>query len=99
MCQSKIEEYVSKRGEAIWAHRRKSTGYVPSTARYEILKRAKFRCELCGVSADEKALEVDHILPRNRGSSDEDTRRTFSDKLYQTELTLKKLPQPWRCNR
>lgn len=72
LCQGKIEEYVSKRGEAIWSHRRKSTGYVPGTARYEILKRAKFRCELCGVSADEKALEVDHILPRNRGGSDED---------------------------
>ncbi|MFM7009521.1 MAG: HNH endonuclease, partial [Betaproteobacteria bacterium] len=72
LCQGKIEEYVSKRGEAIWAHRRKSSGYVPGTARYEILKRAKFRCELCGVSADEKALEVDHILPRNRGGSDEE---------------------------
>ena len=72
LCESKIEEYVSKRGEAIWAHRRKSSGYVPGTARYEILKRAKFRCELCGISADEKALEVDHILPRNSGGSDEE---------------------------
>ncbi len=34
-------------------------------------KRAKFHCELCGVPADEKALEVDHILPRNHGGSDE----------------------------
>lgn len=72
LCQGKIEEYVGKRGDAIWAHRRKSSGYVPGTARYEILKRAKFRCELCGVSAHEKALEVDHILPRNQGGSDEE---------------------------
>lgn len=72
LCQTKIAEYVGKRGEAIWAHRRKSSGYVPGTARYEILKRAKFRCELCGISADEKALEVDHILPRNLGGSDEE---------------------------
>lgn len=72
LCESKIEEYVSKRGAVIWAHRRKSSGYIPGTARYEILKRAKFRCELCGVSADEKALEVDHILPRNLGGSDEE---------------------------
>jgi ATP adenylyltransferase len=35
------------------------------------LKRAKFRCELCGVSADTKALEVDHILPRNHGGTDD----------------------------
>lgn len=71
LCEGKIQEYVEKRGSAIWAHRRKSTGYVPGTARYEVLKRAKFRCELCGISADEKALEVDHIVPRNHGGSDE----------------------------
>lgn len=71
LCEAKIEEYVAKRGSAIWAHRRKSSGYVPGTARYEVLKRAKFHCELCGISADERALEVDHIVPRNLGGSDE----------------------------
>lgn len=71
ICQDKVAEYVDKRGSSIWAHRRKSTGYVPGTARYEVLKRAKFRCELCGISAEEKALEVDHIVPRNLGGSDE----------------------------
>ena len=71
LCEQKIADYVAKRGAAIWEHRRKSSGYVPGTARYEVLKRAKFRCELCGISADEKALEVDHILPRNHGGSDE----------------------------
>ena len=38
---------------------------------YEVLKNAKFRCELCGIPADERALEVDHILPRNMGGTDE----------------------------
>lgn len=71
LCEEKIESYVDKRGDAIWSHRRKSAGYVPGTARYEVLKRAKYRCELCGVSADEKALEVDHILPRKHGGGDE----------------------------
>jgi diadenosine tetraphosphate (Ap4A) HIT family hydrolase len=71
LCNKKIQEYVEKRGSAIWAHRRKSSGYVPGTVRYEVLKRAKFRCELCGISADQKAIEVDHILPRNHGGSDE----------------------------
>lgn len=70
-CRHRIDEYIAKRGDAIWAHRKKSSGYVPGTARYEVLKRAKFRCELCGISADQKALEVDHILPRNKGGSDE----------------------------
>lgn len=48
-----------------------SEGYISGTIRYEVLKRAKFRCELCGVSAEIKALEVDHIVPRNKGGSDD----------------------------
>ena len=71
LCSQKIDEYVNKRGAAIWEHRQKSSGYVPGTARYEVLKRAHFRCELCGISADDKALEVDHILPRNHGGSND----------------------------
>ncbi len=71
LCEEKIEDYVAKRGKAIWEHRRKSAGYIAGTARYEVLKRAKYRCELCGVSAEEKALEVDHILPRKHGGGDE----------------------------
>ena len=47
-----------------------SAGYVSGTLRYEVLKRARFRRELCGVSADVRALEVDHIVPRVRGGKD-----------------------------
>jgi diadenosine tetraphosphate (Ap4A) HIT family hydrolase len=35
------------------------------------LKRAKYRCELCGASAEHKAIEVDHIIPRNHGGTDD----------------------------
>jgi diadenosine tetraphosphate (Ap4A) HIT family hydrolase len=72
LCDAKIEEYLAKRKDP-WSHRRKSLGYVPGTQRYEVLKRAKYRCELCGVSAEHKALEVDHIIPRNKGGSDDDS--------------------------
>ena len=44
---------------------------ISGTVRYEVLKRAGFRCELCGVSADERALEVQPILPKQHGGSDE----------------------------
>jgi ATP adenylyltransferase len=71
LCSEKIEEYIEKRGDRIWSHRKKSSGYISGTLRYDILKRAKYRCELCGVSAEEKALEVDHIVPRNDGGSDD----------------------------
>jgi ATP adenylyltransferase len=73
LCTRKIEDYISKRGDNIWSHRKNSSGYIPGTLRFDIFKRAKFRCELCGISAEDKALEVDHIVPRNNGGSDDIT--------------------------
>jgi diadenosine tetraphosphate (Ap4A) HIT family hydrolase/5-methylcytosine-specific restriction endonuclease McrA len=70
-CEGRLQSYIDSRGDRIYQHRRQSSGYISGTLRYEILKRAKFRCELCGISAEEKALEVDHILPRNHGGSDD----------------------------
>ena len=70
LCEQKIQDYIDKRGDAIWAHRRKNRKAVSGSVRYEVLKRAKGRCELCGVSKEEKALEVDHILPKNLGGED-----------------------------
>jgi diadenosine tetraphosphate (Ap4A) HIT family hydrolase/5-methylcytosine-specific restriction endonuclease McrA len=71
MCQKKLDEYLARRGDRMWRHRKLAEGYISGTLRYEVLKRAKFRCELCGVPADEKALQVDHIVPRNRGGADD----------------------------
>lgn len=70
-CSSRLSDYVEQRGEAIFNHRTKSSGYISGTIRYEVLKNAKFHCELCGISADKKALEVDHIVPRNNGGTDD----------------------------
>jgi diadenosine tetraphosphate (Ap4A) HIT family hydrolase/5-methylcytosine-specific restriction endonuclease McrA len=69
--QMRLDEYVTKRGDLIYQHRRQSSGYIAGSLRYEVLKRAEFHCELCGISADLKALEVDHILPRSRGGGDD----------------------------
>ena len=71
ICQEKLNEYIEKRGKRIFEHRRKSAGYISGSIRYNVLKDAKFRCVLCGVSADTKALEVDHIIPRNKGGTDD----------------------------
>ena len=70
-CEIRLNEYLNEHGRKPFEHRKKSSGYISGTSRYEILKKAKFRCELCGISADEKALEVDHIVPRNKGGSDD----------------------------
>lgn len=70
VCDTKIEEYIDNRGKLIWEHRRRNRRAVPGSIRYEVLKRAEGRCELCGISKDEKALEVDHIVPKNNGGED-----------------------------
>ena len=71
VCESKIDEYISKRGDSPWAHRKKSSGVISGSIRHKVLVQAKYRCLACGISAEHKALEVDHILPRNLGGSDE----------------------------
>lgn len=70
LCNEKIAEYLDKRRDP-WSHRRKSIGYISGTIRYEIFKRAGTRCEACGISNEDKALEVDHIIPRNKGGTDD----------------------------
>jgi ATP adenylyltransferase len=73
LCHAKLTEYQTKRGEQIWQHRKLSSGYISGTLRFEVLKKAQFHCELCGISADIRALEVDHIVPRNLGGTDDPT--------------------------
>ncbi|WP_439141281.1 HNH endonuclease [Planktotalea sp.] len=70
MCDEAINAYISKRGEAIWGHRGPDSGYVSGSTRYNVLERAKHRCELCGGHEDQVALHVDHIIPRSKGGPD-----------------------------
>ena len=71
MCKEAIDEYIRRRGKAIWGHRGPDSGYVSGSIRYNVLKRAKHRCELCGGHEDQVALHVDHIIPRSKGGPDD----------------------------
>jgi len=71
LCEQKIEEYETKRDGAHWEHRKRTREPVSGTVRYEVLKRAKFRCELCGIPAEQKNLDVDHITPKSLGGKDD----------------------------
>ena len=71
MCDEAIGSYISKRGEAIWGHRGPDSGYVSGSIRYNVLRRAKHRCELCGGHEEQVALHVDHIIPRSKGGPDD----------------------------
>ncbi|MGY5142399.1 MAG: HIT domain-containing protein [Nitrosopumilus sp.] len=67
LCDEKITEYEEKYGKKIWKHRARDSRIISGSIRYKVLTRAKHRCELCGISGDEKALDVDHIVPINKG--------------------------------
>jgi len=72
LCHAKLDEYIDKRGlKKIFQHRTLASGVISGSVRYKVLTRAKNRCELCGISSKEKALEVDHIEPRSLGGKDE----------------------------
>lgn len=69
LCNQKIDKYIHTKGgeKRIWEYRMKSARYIPGTIRFEVLKRAMGKCELCGIPASQKFLQVDHIVPRNKG--------------------------------
>jgi len=71
ICESRIAEYIEKRGKNIWQHRRISGRAIPGSVRYEVLKRAGTKCESCGVDIKQRALEVDHIHPVSKGGKNE----------------------------
>lgn len=71
LCDAAIGTYLEKRGAAVYDHRRAALGYISGSSRYLVLTRAGRRCELCGISADERFLVVDHIQPRKYGGTDD----------------------------
>ena len=71
LCDEAVANYTGRRGRKLYDHRRWAIGDISGTVRYEVLKRAGHRCELCGIPADERWLEVDHILPRRHGGTDD----------------------------
>lgn len=71
LCEQRIQDFERHRGDSVWEHRKRGHRPVSGSVRYEVLSRAKFKCELCGISADEKNIEVDHIFPKSLGGKDD----------------------------
>lgn len=59
LCREKVDEWLRRQ-----SNRGDGAG-VGASVRYRVLKRAKGRCELCGISAKVSPIDVDHIVPRN----------------------------------
>ena len=71
LCRQRLDAFREQRGEEVFAHRSRHRTPISGSIKYRVLTRAKGRCECCGAHEHQRALEVDHIVPRNHGGSDE----------------------------
>ena len=71
LCEQKMQEFITKRGLEIWDYRLLEGDPVPEHMRIRVLKDAGGRCALCGATTKTTTLEVDHIVPRSRGGSND----------------------------
>lgn len=69
LCTQKIQQFLD--GKLTKQQQTKIPTHVSGLMRYEVLRRAKSRCALCGITRDERALDVDHIIPRSLGGKTE----------------------------
>jgi hypothetical protein len=70
-CTEKLSEFLQRRGLATWDYRLIQSDLVPDDVRYKVLAAARGRCALCGATSAERRIEVDHIIPRSRGGSND----------------------------
>jgi 5-methylcytosine-specific restriction endonuclease McrA len=71
VCDLRIADYVARRQDRIWAHRAGNLDPVPGTVRWQVISRAMGRCEGCGIDSNDRALEADHIVPRDDGGTND----------------------------
>jgi hypothetical protein len=71
LCHQRLDAFREQRGQEVFAHRSRHRTPISGSIKYRVLTRAKGRCECCGAHEHQRALEVDHILPRNHGGSDD----------------------------
>jgi ATP adenylyltransferase len=71
VCEQKLQSFVQERGIGIWDYRLLDDDPIPDSLRFLVLKAAGGRCQLCGILAKERPIDVDHIIPRSRGGKTE----------------------------
>lgn len=71
ICEQRLQSFVQKRGIGIWDYRLLDEEPIPDSLRFLVLKAAGGRCQLCGIAAKDRPLDVDHIIPRSRGGKTE----------------------------
>jgi len=70
LCRQRLDAFREQRGEEVFAHRSRHRTPISGSLKYRVLTRARGRCECCGAHEHQRALEADHIIPKNQGGSD-----------------------------
>jgi predicted house-cleaning noncanonical NTP pyrophosphatase (MazG superfamily) len=60
LCEEKIEAWLASRGG--------DANSVSSSQRYEVLKAARGKCQLCGIPSSLRPIDVDHIVPQSKAN-------------------------------
>jgi len=62
LCEHKIAEWVEKKSQ------RQTPSQSSASVRYEVLKDSQGKCQLCGIPASLRPIDVDHIVPRSKAN-------------------------------
>jgi ATP adenylyltransferase len=68
-CNRRISEFLAARGQNAWTGMLEAAP-VADTVRFEVLRRDRV-CQLCGAGPRDDVLEVDHVIPRSKGGSND----------------------------
>jgi len=71
LCNNKISEYIQKYKGLIGDYRYNPEDLSSSSVRYLVLKLAHGKCALCGATIKDTPIDIDHIIPRNHGGTNE----------------------------
>jgi ATP adenylyltransferase len=71
LCDGKIRQYIEGYKGIIGDYRYNPDDLSSSSVRYLVLKLANGRCALCGASVKDTPLDIDHIIPRNQGGTND----------------------------
>ena len=70
LCRQRLDAFREQRSEEVFAHRSRPRSPISGSVKYRVLTRPRGRCECCGAHEHQRALELDHIIPKNQGGSD-----------------------------
>jgi predicted house-cleaning noncanonical NTP pyrophosphatase (MazG superfamily) len=91
LCAEKIRAWIEKRAA------RGEAAKVEASTRYRVLKAARGKCELCGISAKISPIDIDHIVPRSQADKHDHVVKGGVRMHIDDERNLQALC--FRCNR